>query len=87
MIVLAFALLATGAVLCLALDFISLFNKDRAWAIPSWLYRLEGVESERTDSWNMLENIRGIAALVAGLGMAWFVWQLVSIALQRYSSR
>lgn len=50
-----------------------IFAKDTAWGLVEWRNRNRGVSSQRTDQWNASATFQGVAIIVLGIGLLFFL--------------
>lgn len=59
--------------LCCGYGLVLIFAKDSAWSYVAWRNRNAGLASERTDQWNASATFQGIALIVVGIGLLFFL--------------
>lgn len=59
--------------LCCGYGLLLIFAKDTAWNYVSWRNRNRGLASERTAQWDSSATFQGVALIVIGLGLLFFL--------------
>lgn len=54
-------------ILCIGMGLAMLFAKDMMWAMTEWSNSFKGVTSERTENWELGQNIAGVVMVLLGL--------------------
>ena len=60
-------MLCLGSIILLTFGLLSLFAKDIMWELTAWGNKINGIASERTDTWDTMTSISGVALVIMGL--------------------
>jgi hypothetical protein len=60
-------------IVCIGLGLAMLFAKDLMWALTEWGNSFKGLTSERTENWELGQNIAGVVLVLLGLLLVLFV--------------
>ncbi|MBI3173164.1 MAG: hypothetical protein HYZ25_05555 [Chloroflexi bacterium] len=71
-------MLCAGSIFLIVIGLLGIFAKDMVWDLTVWQNQMEGLASERTETWDTMTTIGGVVSILMGILAIYAFFQSLS---------
>lgn len=71
-------MLCAGSIFLIVVGLLGIFAKDMVWDLTVWQNQMNGLASERTETWDTMTTIGGVVSILMGILAIYAFFQSLS---------